>query len=147
MWQDRVLGKLLDSVTLDRIRDGELKVSADQDAFTLAELMDRLSAAVMSEVKSTGPGDYTVRKPAISSLRRGLQRTYVSRLCGLVLGTAASADVQALAAARLRDLSDSIAALLANDNVKLDAYSRAHLADLQARIDKAVDATVVMGRP
>ena len=147
MWQDRVLGKLLDSVTLDRIRDGELKVSADQDAFTLAELMDRLSAAVMSEVKSTGPGDYTVRRPAISSLRRGLQRTYVSRLCGLVLGTAASADVQALAAARLRDLSASIAALLANDDVKLDAYSRAHLADLQARIDKALDATVVMGRP
>ena len=147
MWQDRVLGKLLDTVTLDRIHDGELKVSADQDAFTLAELLERLSAAVMSEVGTTGPGDYTVRKPAISSLRRGLQRTYVSRLCGLVLGTAVSADAQALASAQLRDLSTSIKALLARNDVKLDDYSKAHLADLDARIEKALDATVVMSRP
>jgi hypothetical protein len=147
MWQDRVLGRLLDPLTLERIADGELKVSADQDAFTVAELLERLSAAVMAEVESAGPGDYTVRKPAISSLRRGLQRAYVSRLCGLVLGTATSADVQALAAARLRDLSASIKAVLAKDDVKLDDYSKAHLADLDARITKALDATVVMGRP
>jgi hypothetical protein len=147
MWQDRVLGRLLDPVTLDRISDGELRVAADQDAFTVAELLQRLSKAVMAEVEAVGPGDYTVRKPAISSLRRGLQRAYVSRLCGIVLGTAASADAQAIAAARLRDLSASIKGLLARGDVKLDEYSRAHLVDLDARITKALDASVVMPRP
>ena len=147
MWQDRVLGRLLDPVTLDRISDGELKVAANQDAFTVAELLQRLSKAVMAEVDATGPGDYTVRKPAISSLRRGLQRAYVSRLCGIMLGTAASADAQAIAAARLRDLSSSIKGLLAKGDVKLDEYSRAHLVDLDARITKALDASVVMPRP
>ena len=147
MWQDRVLGRLLDPVTLDRIHDGELRVAANQDAFTVSELLARLSRAVMAEIESTGPGDYTVRKPAISSIRRGLQRAYVSRLCGLVLGTAAPADAQAIAAAQLRGLSASIKTLLGNGDVKLDDYSRAHLADLDARITKALDAGVILPRP
>lgn len=147
MWQDRTLGRLLDPVTLSRIRDSELKVSSDQDAFTVAELLERLTAAVMSEVTTIGPGDYTVRKPAIASLRRSLQRAYVSRLCGLVLGTAAPDDAQAVAAARLRDLSASIRTLLAKDDVRLDDYTRAHLADLEARISKTLEATVVSARP
>ncbi len=147
MWQDRVLGRLLDPGTLDRILDSELKVTANQDAFTVAELLERLSTSVLSEVGAIGPGDYTVRKPAISSLRRGLQRAYIARLCGLVLGTSASADAQAVAAAQLRDLSASIKGLLARADVKLDDYSRAHLVDLDARITKTLDASVVMPRP
>jgi len=147
MWQDRVLGRLLDPRTLDRIHDSELKVAANQDAFTVAELLERLSRSVMAEVRSVGPGDYTVRKPAIPSLRRGLQRAYVSRLCGLVLGTTASSDAQAMAALQLRELSASVKALLSRDEVKLDDYSRGHLVDLDARITKALDASVVMPRP
>jgi hypothetical protein len=147
MWQDRVLGRLLDPRTLDRIHDSELKVAANQDAFTVAELLERLSRGVMAEVHAVGPGDYTVRKPAISSLRRGLQRTYVSRLCGLVLGTSASADAQAMAALQLRELSAAIKGLLGRGDVKLDDYSRGHLVDLDARITKALDASVVMPRP
>ncbi len=147
MWQDRVLGRLLDPVTLDRIRDGELKVPADQDAFTTAELLDRLTKAIMAEVDGTGPGDYTPRRPAIGSLRRGLQRAYVSRLCGIVLGTTASTDAQAVAALQLRGLAERIDGLLAKNDVKLDDYSRAHLADLSARITKVLDADVVLPRP
>jgi hypothetical protein len=65
----------------------------------------------------------------------------------ITLGTVASADAQAIAAARLRDLSASIKGLLAKGDVKLDDYSRAHLVDLDARITKALDASVVMPRP
>jgi hypothetical protein len=64
-----------------------------------------------------------------------------------VLGTSASADAQAIAAAQLRDLSASIKGLLAKGDVKLDDYSRAHLVDLDARMTKALDASVVMPRP
>jgi hypothetical protein len=148
MWQDRVLSRLLDPLVLARIRDNELKVPADQDAFTTAELFDRLGKAVLREVTETGAGDYTPRKPAISSLRRGLQRAYVSRLAGLAMaGGAANPDAQALAADQLRSLDAGIAALLAKQDVKLDAPSRAHLAELRSRIGKVLDAELLLPRP
>ena len=148
MWQDRVLGRLVDPLTLARIRDSELKVPADQDAFTTAELLDRLTKAILSEVDTTAAGDYTNRKPAIPSLRRGLQRAYVSRLCGLSLGSSPVAtDAQSIAASQLRSLDVRIGTLLAKNDVKLDDYSRAHLGELQARIRKVLDASLELPRP
>jgi hypothetical protein len=148
MWQDRVLGRLLDPLTLARIRDSELKVPADQDAFTTAELLDRLTKAIMAEVDATAAGDYTTRKPAIPSLRRSLQRAYVARLGGLALGSnPASPDAQAMAASQLRSLDARIGTLLAKNDVKLDDYSRAHLTELQARIRKVLDASLELPRP
>jgi hypothetical protein len=148
MWQDRVLGRLVDPLTLARIRDSELKVPADQDAFTTAELLDRLTKAILSEVDTTAAGDYTNRKPAIPSLRRGLQRAYVSRLGGLALGSSPVAtDAQSIAASQLRSLDVRIGTLLAKNDVKLDDYSRAHLGELQARIRKVLDASLELPRP
>ncbi|MFM7135997.1 MAG: zinc-dependent metalloprotease, partial [Planctomycetota bacterium] len=148
MWQDRVLGRLLDPLVLARIRDNELKVPADQDAFTTAELFERLGKAVMREVAETAAGDYPSRKPAITSVRRGLQRAYVSRLADLAMaGGAANPDAQALAADQLRSLDAGIEALFAKPEVKLDAASRAHLADLRARIGKVLAAELVLPRP
>jgi hypothetical protein len=148
MWQERVLDRLLDPVTLARIRDSELKVPADQDAFTTAELLDRLSASIFSEIAAAAPGEYSNRKPAIPSLRRSLQRAYLSRLAGLALGSGfASTDAESLAAAELRSLEGRIEALLARQDLKLDPASRAHLADLGSRIEKVLDADVELRRP
>src|SRR5262245_63960371 len=57
--------------------DAELKASADEDVMTTAELITRLTKAIFSEVETTKEGDYTNRKPAISSIRRNLQRSYL----------------------------------------------------------------------
>ena len=146
MWQDRVLGRLMDPLTLTRIRDSELKVPADQDAFTTAELLDRLSKAILSEVDTIQPGEFTVRKPAIPSLRRSLQRSYLSRLSALAVGNGGTPDAQVIAAAQLRSLDSRIGALLAKGDVKLDDYSRAHLVEAQARIKKVLDASVTLPR-
>jgi hypothetical protein len=148
MWQDRVLGRLLDPVTLARIRDGELKVPADQDALTTAELLDRLSKAVCAEVGAIGPGQYTNRKPAVASLRRGLQRAYVTRLANLAMAAGASLpDAQAVARMQLRTLDEKIGGLLDRKDVTLDDTSRAHLTDLQARIQAVLDADLQLSRP
>ena len=80
MWQERILSQLLSSLTLERLHDSELRVPADQDAFTTAELIERLTKAMFAETEKLAPGDYTNRKPAISSLRRNLQRLYLKRL-------------------------------------------------------------------
>ena len=147
-WQDRVLGRLLNPLTLSRIRDSERKVPADQDAFSTAELLDRLTKSILREVDATGPGEYTVRKPAIGSLRRGLQRTYVSRLSSLAMASGGvTPDAQAIAAAQLRSLEGRIGTLLAKNDVKLDDYSRAHLGEMQARIRKVLDASLQLPAP
>jgi hypothetical protein len=143
-----VLGRLLDPLVLARVRDNELKVAADEDAFTLAELFEKLSKSVMSEVTAIGPGDYTDRKPAIPSLRRGLQRALIIRLAGIAMaGGASNPDAQALAADQMRSLSTGIETLLAKEDVKLDTSSRAHLADLRDRMTKVLDARLNMARP
>jgi len=148
MWQSRVLGRLLNPLTLDRIQDSELKVPADQDAFTTAELLDRLTKSIMAEVDTTGPGDYTVRKPTVGSLRRNLQRQYVSRLATLAVApSGVTPDAQAIATAQLRSLESRIGTLLAKNDVKLDDYSRAHLGEMQARIRKVLDASLELTSP
>ena len=102
LWQDRMLEQLLSPLTLERLSDSELKVPDDQDAFTTVELLRGLTGAIFSEVDNLKPGDYTNRKPAISSLRRNLQRIYLKRMAELALGeSGAPEDSQTVATRRV----------------------------------------------
>jgi Met-zincin/Domain of unknown function (DUF5117) len=149
-WQDRILDQLLSSVTLKRMHDAELKAPSDVDVVTTAELIQRLTKAIFSEVESTKEGDYTNRKPAISSVRRNLQRSYLEDLSKLALGSsAAPQDCQTVAYAELSNLQQRIKSLLDNQPVasKLDTYSRAHLQESNARIAKVLDARFQLPTP
>jgi hypothetical protein len=144
MWQDRIVSKLLSPLTLSRLHDTELKLSADADALTTAELIERLTKAVYSEVDTVKEGEFTNRKPAISSLRRNLQRAYLQRLSRLALGhTSAPADCQTVAYGQLNKLKSRIDTMLAGQ-VKLDAYTQDHLQETSARIAKVVDARMLV---
>lgn len=148
MWQDQVLSQLLSSTTLDRLHDSEAKIPADQDAFTTAELIDGLTHSIFSEVDSLDKGKFTTRKPAISSLRRNLQRSYLRRLSYLAMGRlGAPEDCQTVAFAELGSLKDRIDGLLKRDNIKLDAYSQAHLIESKSRIEKVLDARLSLLGP
>ncbi len=145
MWQDRILSRLLSPLTLDRIHDSELKVPQSEDVLTTAELLASLTNSIFAEAKDFKAGEYTDRKPAISSLRRNLQRAYLRRLSRLALGqTAAPEDCETIAFMQLKDLKGRIDTILAGD-FQLDDYSQAHLADSSAKIQKVLDATMVMG--
>ncbi|MCE9608400.1 MAG: zinc-dependent metalloprotease [Planctomycetia bacterium] len=165
MWQQRVLDQLLSSLTLKRLHDAELKIPSDQDALTVPELLDVLTTSIYSELDDLKAGDYTNRKPAVSSLRRNLQRAYLKRLGGLALGPQGSSsgiaamlgiasssssnvpeDVQTLAYAELQELDGKIGKVLAGP-VKLDAYSKAHLTESQQRIKKILGAQLTTARP
>jgi hypothetical protein len=147
MWQERILGHLLSDITLERIHDAELKVPADRDAFTTAELLERLTKAVFLEVENTKEGAYTNRKPAITSLRRNLQRSYLKEVSNLAMGrNRAPQDCQTLAYVELTALKGRIDTLLASP-VKLDSYSRAHLTESAKRIEKALDAKLSLSAP
>jgi hypothetical protein len=149
-WQDRILDQLLSSVTLKRMHDAELKASSETDVMTTAELITRLTKAIFSEVENTKEGDYTNRKPAISSIRRNLQRSYLEELSKLALGSsAAPQDCQTVAYSELTNLQQRIKSVLDNQPVagKLDVYSRSHLQESSARIGKVLDAKFELPAP
>ena len=147
MWQDRILQQLLSPLTLSVCTDSELKVPADQDAFTTVELIHGLTASIFAEADKLPAGDFTNRKPAISSLRRNLQRSISKRLAELAMGeTQAPDDCQTIAYSELKSLQERITKLL-KDNPKLDDYSKAHLVETADRIAKVTDARLMLKSP
>ena len=135
------------SRTLHRIHDNEAKIPADQDSMSTAELLERLTFSIFSEVDNLEGGEYTNRKPAITSLRRNLQRIYLRHLSNIALGrTSAPEDCQTIAYAQISELADRMEKLL-NSNVKLDSYTRAHLQLSANRIRKVEDAKLSIASP
>jgi len=147
MWQSRIMSQLLSSTVLERIHDTELKTSADSDVLTTAELIERLNKAVFAELDAIEKGEFTNRKPAISSLRRNLQRDYLRRLSRMAMGqTYAPDDCQTVAFAELDALQKKMTRVL-EDNDNLDSYTRAHLLESASRTSKVLDAKLTLSSP
>ena len=108
--------------------------------------MKALSTEIYKEIGTGSLGSSSVRKPMITAFRRNLQADYTDRLIAIATGRAGLPRVaRQLSAAELRELQSKLDAVLAKaTNGNIDAYSRAHLADLKARTDAALDAIVVM---
>jgi hypothetical protein len=148
-WQDRVLQQLLASTTLYRLIDSEMKVPAKEEPFTAAEMLGRLTAAVFSELDGLNKGDvkYSTRQPAISSLRRNLQRRYLEHLSSLAMGsTSAPKDCRSIAYVELTALQARIKQVLAG-KAQLDVYTQAHLTDASAVIEKVIESRMQLMRP
>ncbi len=144
--QETILNQLTHSTTLERLLDNELKVPEDEEAYTLAEHIQRITDAVFSEWKGVEkPGEYSNRKPYITGFRRNLQRSVIDKYSGLVTGKgSAPADAKTLARYHLKKLDGQITALLKNEKMKLDDYSHAHLQDMQTRIQQVLKAQMTI---
>ena len=141
MMQGRILDQLLSSRTLTRLHDSELKVSEGADVYTLAEHLRLVVDAVFTEWQKPAEGEYTPRKPMISSFRRQLQRVAAKELASFVVsGFGVPEDARTLARMHLSTLDSQVESLLKNEKVKLDDYSRAHLLDSQRRIRQVLNA-------
>jgi len=146
-FQDRILSQLLSSWTLARLTDSELKVPPDQDAFTAVELLSGLTTAVFRELEKLQQGEFTARKPAISPLRRDLQRRYVERLADMAMGnTLAPEDCKTLAYVQLEGIEARINAAILG-KAKLDPYTQAHLKETGTRIRKVLNARLQLRGP
>ncbi|HEX6883365.1 MAG TPA: zinc-dependent metalloprotease [Planctomycetota bacterium] len=157
--QATVMTLLLNPTTLRRVHDLELAQAQEVDVLTLPELLDTVSKAAWEELGFGGNSGrpreagfkgtraFTVRAPAISSLRRNLQREHLQRMIDLALqrgNSASTRSIALLARLTLENLAKSIDGAL---GAELDAYTRAHLSDAKARIAKALDATYSYGPP
>jgi hypothetical protein len=128
---------------LRRLQNTELKVKSPGDALTLPELFTGLTNSLWSEVL-TGPSR------SITTPRRTIQRDQLDVMIMMVvqpmMGT--PDDARSLARAEIRRLQTAIRKALAppaaNAKAKpLDAYTRAHLEDADARISKALAAPLI----
>lgn len=136
-----VLFHVANPVTVRRVYDAELKVPAGQEAMTVAELLGSITHAVWSEVDEPCTRQCSPREPFIASIRRNLQREHVRMLTRIVMAQENAeypADAIAIARNTLSDLGSRIGHRV--EDQALDAVTRAHLADTQARIAKALEA-------
>lgn len=148
--QASVLTQLMNPTTLKRVYDNEFVVPAGQDAVTLPELLDTVSAAVWTELDSVPDKRFSAREPLVSSLRRNLQREHMERLIDLTLQksfNAAHKPIAQLAAARLRDIHGRIESVISKANSNLDPYTSAHLVEAKTRIGKALEAQYLANPP
>jgi len=147
---DRILGiqsfilfQLMNPLTVNRIYDNQLKVPAKADSFDVPELFSTLNSVVWAELDDNAWGNWTNRKPWISSIRRGLQRKHLERLISIVLsrpGWTYNADCHSVARMALKDLGWRIDQALTAAGARLDDYSLAHLTEARTRIAKALEA-------
>lgn len=142
------LSQLMSPTRLAQVYDNEYRVSADEDALTLNELLNSINEAIWSELDELPEGKFTEREPAISSLRRNLQTEYLERLFDLAAetksATAAMKPIANLASMKLHELHKKLEK--AAESEDFDAYSKAHIVDSKQRVKKWIDSTYVMNQ-
>jgi hypothetical protein len=142
--QGSLLGQLLDPVVLSRVRDADLRAAPGEQTLGLPELFSSLTSAIWSEIGS-GAGSRAGKPRNVTSVRRDLQRLYVSALTQMTVAPAPGTpeDARALARTTLTGLRTDIDRALAVQRPDLDAYTSAHLIDARDRIERALDAQMV----
>lgn len=130
--QRMVLNQLLSDAVAARILDSVGKADRPQTAFQLAELYQRLSRDVWSELARGGP---------ISATRRELQRDHLNRIAGALLRPSpqARADARSLLRQQALWLQAQLHKSLQRPQ-PLDAATRAHLQDSADTLAQALDA-------
>jgi hypothetical protein len=151
---DRIMGvqasaltMVMNPTTLRRVYDNEFRVPAEEDAFTLPEIINGVTDAAWAELDLGTNGTYTDRQPMISSLRRNLQAEHLQRLIDLSMTDsafgAAARPISTLSTHKLRELDGKIETVLDEGEGRIDAYSVAHLSEAQVRITQALEAQYI----
>lgn len=132
--QGDILGDLYHPLKLSRLQDLELVFAPGEERFTMADLFIGVRRTLWSEL-DTGS--------SISSFRRNLQREHLRHLLDLTLTPASGipGDATALARADLVELEERMDSVLGRGGRRgLDYVSRAHLEEIKARIEEALEA-------
>jgi hypothetical protein len=140
------LFRFLNPRTLTLLSDAEARIGQESDAITFPELFGKITDAIWAEVKKPlETGEYTNRKPMISSIRRNLQHEHLGEMIDLALEDDSGPSPQAArtqAYYHLKKLGMEVDKLLASNQGpgSLDDYSRAHLEETSRRIAKVLEA-------
>jgi len=141
--QSTTMTMLLNPTTLRRVHDQRYFFENGEEAFTLAELLRSVSDAAWEELRA-GSADNGLE---ISTLRQNLQREHVERLIdltmpGAVRGAAAK-PIASLATMHLREVAGEINDRLSDRRARMGDEVKAHLEEIAARIEQALDAEYI----
>ena len=121
------------------------RVDDPRTLLSYAEVQERLSAAIWSELGTTAKGGAKVSDKAgdIDSLRRNLQREHLRRLAAGLLrpASAAAADVRSVHRSAAVQLRTRLTAALAAGG--WSSLVRSHLEDSLATVDESLKASLV----
>jgi hypothetical protein len=166
--QKIVLAHCLNAQTLARLQNQQLQADPKTDPLRMEEVFRALTDGIWSDLdKLPDPKDGKGAKAALSTIRRNLQREYLRRLSGMVLGDRASssgdlftyvvfigggsspvpADARALARLHLKEIAGRIGTALETRSACLDDTTRAHLEECRHRIAKVLEANLDIKEP
>jgi hypothetical protein len=152
--QWNTIARLYNPVVLRRLLNTEMKVKSPADALTMPELFSGITSSLWSEIL-TGPARN------ISASRRAIQRDQLDTMVAMVVQPYPGLpdDARSLARAEIRRLQTAVRKAMAapatgdkaqapvkpgaDQRPALDAYTRAHLEDVDARITKALAAPLI----
>jgi hypothetical protein len=131
------LRRLFMPSVLKRVANNEFKAVDSSSTLTLPDLFGSVGTNVWSELEG---------RRNVSPLRRQLQRAHLDTLIGMFVNPSSGApdDARSLAWDQLRKLRRRISAARSS---REDAYTRVHLDESLMKIDRALDAKVVIGSP
>lgn len=139
--QSSALTGLLNPTRLNWVMDNELRIPEGEDALTVPEIFESIREQVWDLPDINGT--YTNRSPLVSQLDRNLQSEHLSRMIDLATGMrwpgASGRTIQALARYELQQLLAK-STLYAKAG-GIDTYSKAHLRDVNERIERALEAS------
>jgi hypothetical protein len=167
--QKIVLSHCLSPSTLARLENQQLQSDPGASPLQMEEVFRSLTDGIWSDLDrlSKPPTDKPGAKATLSTIRRNLQREYLSRLSNMLLGSNASslgdlygyvvflrggnarppADARALARLHLKEIAGRISRVLETGNTTIDDTSRAHLEECRHRIAKVLEANLDAREP
>jgi len=125
--QKRILSSLVSETKVKRM--AELS-NRDTTAYRPDEMLVDVRNGIFNELSGNNV--------TIDVYRRNLQRAYVDHLASFVKSSSSDSDMPALSRSELNTINQQIGRSLPKVNAK-DVLTRAHLQDLKARIQKALD--------
>ncbi|MEI7923224.1 MAG: zinc-dependent metalloprotease [Planctomycetota bacterium] len=158
------LSETLSASTLNRIQNQEAMADASTKPLKIEELFRTFTDSIIGDMTISAVKD---GKRGLTITRRNLQREYVGRLSGMLLGSRGSAalaglpsfitisggggsmpaDARSLARMHLKEISAKIDAALASKNPAWDDTTKAHLEELKVTIDRVLSAGIQRNEP
>ncbi len=158
------ISESLSAGTLNRIQNQAAMADPETKPLKLEEVFRAFTDSVIGDPAKAAVKD---GKRSLTITRRNLQRDYVGRLAGMVLGSRGSsalaglpafvmisggggsmpADARALARMHLKEISRKIETSLAANDPAFDDTSRAHLEELKETIDRVLNANLQRNEP
>jgi len=127
---------------LRRVLGAARKTPEGQEFLTAPDIFGTLQKTVFGDLDGVGQMPSTNQKPAISTMRRNLQREYVSHLNSILLSGEGyyPPQIQTLVRYYIKELAKELGGAI-EKAPELDIYTKAHLDECHTRLTRALDAS------